>query len=164
MKENQWKVKKKIEQWLPSFLGWLVTNRVMLLAGGQGFRVGGYFSVFPWDKIMARAAGGEDWVSLARLPLASDSLAGTKLAGWSCCEIPASWLGWVAISTSQTFQSDFSCFLFWRLLLLLAVKGWGLEPNIEIPWTYTQMGVSVPRGQILAQYFCKVYATWFMAL
>lgn len=60
---------------------------------------------------MARAAGGEEWASLARLPLASDSLAGTKLAGWSGCEIPAPWLGCAAISTFQTIQSDFSCFL-----------------------------------------------------
>lgn len=51
---------------------------------------------------MARAAGGEEWASLARLPLASDSLAGTKLAGWSGCEIPAPWLGCAAISTFQT--------------------------------------------------------------
>lgn len=42
---------------------------------------------------MARAAGGEARVSLARLPLAADSLAGTELAGWPGCEIPASWLG-----------------------------------------------------------------------
>lgn len=60
---------------------------------------------------MARAVGGEDWVSLARLPLASDCLAGIELAGWSGCEIPASWLGCAVISTSQIFQSDFSCFL-----------------------------------------------------
>ena len=60
---------------------------------------------------MARAAGGEDWVSLARLPLASGSLAGTELAGRSGCEIPGSWLGCAAISASQIFQSDFSCFL-----------------------------------------------------
>lgn len=61
---------------------------------------------------MVRAAGGEDWVSLARLLLASDSLARAELAGRSSCEIPASWLGCAAISTSQTFQSDFGCFLF----------------------------------------------------
>lgn len=61
---------------------------------------------------MARAAGGKVWVSLARLLLASDSLARTELAGWSSCEIPATWLGCAAISASQTFQSDFSCFLF----------------------------------------------------
>lgn len=60
---------------------------------------------------MARAAGGEEWASLARLPLASDSLAETELAGWSGCEIPAPWLGCAAISTSQTIRSDFSCFL-----------------------------------------------------
>ena len=123
-----------------------------------------FFSVFPWDKIMVQAAGGKDWVSLGRFLLASDSLARTELAGWSSREIPASWLGCAAISTSQTFQSDFSCFLFWRLLLLLAVKGLGLEPKIEKSWTDTQKGVSVPQGQILAQYFCKVYATWFMSL
>lgn len=61
---------------------------------------------------MARAAGGKDWVSLARLLRASGSLATTELAGWSGCEIPDSWLGCAAISTSQTFQSDFRCFLF----------------------------------------------------
>lgn len=42
---------------------------------------------------MARAAGGKDWVSLAGLPLAADSLAGTKLAGRSCSESPAFRLG-----------------------------------------------------------------------
>lgn len=61
---------------------------------------------------MARAAGGKDCVSPGRLLLASDSLARTELVGWSSCEIPASWLGCAAISTSQTFHSDFSCFLF----------------------------------------------------
>lgn len=62
--------------------------------------------------MMARAASGGDWVSLARLPPpTTDSLAGSELAGWSTCEIPASWLGRTAISTSQTFQSDVSRFL-----------------------------------------------------
>lgn len=61
--------------------------------------------------MMAKAASGADRVSLARLPLTSDSLAGSELAGWSTCEIPASWLGCTAISTSQTFRSDVSRFL-----------------------------------------------------
>lgn len=100
---------------------------------------------------------GEDWVSLARPLLAADSWASPK-QGWRA-GIPASWLGCAVISTSQTFQSDFSCFLFQRLLLLLAVKGWGLEVKIEISWPDTHVGVSVPQGQILAQCFCKVYAT-----
>lgn len=43
--------------------------------------------------------------------LQTRSLAGTELAGWSGCEIPASWLGCAVISTSQAFQSDLSCFL-----------------------------------------------------
>lgn len=42
---------------------------------------------------MAKAAGGEDWVSLAGLPLAADSLAGAKLAGRSRWERLTSWLG-----------------------------------------------------------------------
>lgn len=76
---------------------------------GEGLE--GVFLCFLEIKLMVRAAGGDDWVSLARPPLASDSLAGTELAGWSGCEIPASWLGCAAISTSQAFQSDLSCFL-----------------------------------------------------
>lgn len=96
---------------------------------------------------MLRAPGSEDWVSLAQLLLASDSSALVGLAGWSGCEIPASWPGCSVISTSQTFQSDFCCFLFCRLLLLLAVKGWGPEPKTEISETDTQMGVSVSEGK-----------------
>lgn len=42
---------------------------------------------------MARAAGGKDWVSLAGLLLATDSLAGTKLARRPCSESPAFRLG-----------------------------------------------------------------------
>lgn len=48
---------------------------------------------------------------LARLSLASGLLAGVEAGRTVHCEIPASWLGLTVISTSQTFPSDFSCFL-----------------------------------------------------
>lgn len=84
--------------------------------------------------------------------LRTDCLAGPELAGRSCCEIPASWPGCAAISTSQTFQSDFSCFL---KASALSCKGWGLEPRIEISWTDTHMGVSLPEGKYELSIFVK---------
>lgn len=49
--------------------------------------------------------------SLAWLALATDMLAGAEAGRTFHCEVPTSWLGYTAINTSQTFQSDFSCFL-----------------------------------------------------
>lgn len=78
---------------------------------------------------MARATGSEDWVSLARLPLASDSLAGTiwqddpvvgfQPVGWDALRLAH--LKPFKVTLAVFFSEGFCC--FW----LLRGGGWSLR-------------------------------------